>query len=319
MGIKNLKKRLVEIGKIKTGGKNPNKQYKGGDGEMHRAPVKFDYFVVTGLDKDEKDNFIPDPEITKELGTKPKQLDILLLSDSLDNNFMTSYAMYQGNKCVCRGDGEKASRKFTLDEKGKELKEPYYKEVECNNESCPFFKSTIKKNKEIPPKCKPSGILSCMLPQTKKIGGVYKYRTTSWNSIVNIASSMEAIKLMTGGVLFGIPLRMELIEKQTEEHGKIKVVNIVYMGDIQQLQIEAGRQKQLRLDGSVSMTAQNALIKSSGIMEDKDDEADIQAEFSPVEESDEPGTDGDGLAGKLNETETDDKKKTGENGEIGLF
>lgn len=289
MGIKNLNKRLVEIGKIKIGGKNPDKQYKGKDGEMHRAPVKFDYFLVTDLSKDEKDNFIPNAEIMKKLGATPKELDIFLLSDDIDNNFMTSYALYQGNKCVCRGDGETATRKISKNKDGKELKEPYFTEVKCDPETCEFFKSG---------KCKPNGTLSVMLPQTEKIGGVYKFRTTSWNSIVNITSSLEAIKLMTGGVLFGLLLKMELIEKQTEEHGKIKVVNIVYAGSIEKLQIEAGKQKQLRLDGSVSMTEQNKLIKSSGILTPEDE----PDEFYFEDETDEKGADPDILSAKIEET-----------------
>ena len=104
MAIKNLNRRLVEIGKIKIGGKNPNKENKGANGP-YRLPVKFDHFKVTDLDKDDKDNFIPNAEIMSKLGDKPKKLDILLLSDDIDNNFPTSYASYQGNKCFCRGDG----------------------------------------------------------------------------------------------------------------------------------------------------------------------------------------------------------------------
>lgn len=293
MGIKNLNRRLVEIGKIKTGGKNPNKTYKGKDGNQHRAPVRWDHFEVTELEKDSKDNFVTNEEIMKELGPSPKALEILLLSDDIDSNFMTSYALYRGSKCVCRGDGEMAQRTYLLDEEGKELPGPEIRPIICDTTTCPFF---------LDGKCKPGGVLSCMLPQTKKIGGVYKYRTHSWNSIVNITSSLEAIKIMTGGVLFGIPLKMELIDKQTEEFGKVKVVNIVFNGDIKQLQIEASRQKQLRIDGSVSMTSQNALVKSSGVLQDQDDPADIQDEFYPEGESKEPGVDGGGLAAHLEDS-----------------
>lgn len=301
MGIKNLNKRLVEVGKIKIGGKNPNKTYNGKDGQKHRAPVKFDHFAITTLEKDNKDNFIIDADIMSELGGKPKALDILLLSDDIDNNFMTSYAMYSGQKCQCRGDGEIATRRYTKDDKGKELASPEYREIKCDTETCPFFQESIVRNKKQPPKCKPSGILSVMLPQTKKIGGVYKFRTTSWNTVINIISSLEAIKLITGGVLFGIPLKMELIEKPTEEHGKVKVVNIIYAGSIQQLQIESGQQKQLRIDGSVSMVKQDSMVKKSGILEDDEPPEDIETEFYPAEETDKPGTDGEDLAQTLAE------------------
>lgn len=267
MTIKNLNKRLVETLKIKIGGKS-EKESTSRKGTKFRAPVKYDHFVVTGLDKDGNDNFIPDEGIMKSLGPKPKKLNILLLTDDVDKNFQTAYAVYKGAKRYCMGDGETAERR---------QEDGTYKSIECNPDTCPIFQSN---------ECKPSGILSCMLPQSEKVGGVAKFRTHSWNSIVNITSSLEAIKLITGGVLFGIPLTMELIEKQTEEHGKVKVVNIVYNGSMQKLQVEAGRQKQLRLDGSVSMESQNRILESSGVLADNDDEADIEAEFYSDEQPD---------------------------------
>ena len=314
MGIKNLNKRLVEVGKIKIGGHGDLRKGKGNKPD-YRLPVKFDHFKVTGMDKDGNDNFIPDPEITKLLGDKPKALDILLLSDNIDNNFMTSYAMYKGKKCACRGDGEIATRRYTVDQKTKkELDKPVYKEIECNTETCPFFNAEK-------PLCKPNGILTCMLPQTNKVGGVHKFRTTSWNSVINITSSLEAIKLITGGVLFGIPLKMELIEKQTEDHGKVKVVNIVYAGSMQKLQIESGRQKQLRIDGSVSMIEQDKIIKTSGIMEDHDNPAEVEDEYY-TEPEPEPerkivpkkkkGTSSKDLGDKLDNKETGSEPKTGD-------
>jgi len=275
MGIKNLNKRLVEIGKIKIGGHGAERKSANGS---YRLPVKFDHFKVTDLEKDDKDNFIPNEEIMKKLGDKPKSLDILLLSDDIDKNFMTSYAMYQGNKCVCRGDGKTASKRIT---KGNEV---FFENIKCDTEACPFAREN---------KCKPNGTLSCMLPQTEKIGGVYKFRTTSWNSIINIKSSLEVVKLLTGGILnpvtgdvdggilAGLNLKMELIDKQTEDHGKIKVVNIIYPGSIEKLQIESGYQKQLRISGSVDMTAQNKLIKDSGILKQSDE----PEEFYPEKEA----------------------------------
>lgn len=263
MPIKNLNKRLVETMKIKIGGKGAERTGKKG---KYRIPVKYDYFVVTGLDKDGTDNFIPDAGIMEALGDKPKKLDILLLTDDIDKNFQTAYAAYKGSKRFCMGDGETAERRQPDDT---------FKQITCDPDTCPVFQSD---------ECKPSGILSCMLPQSEKVGGVAKFRTHSWNSIINITSSLEAIKLITGGVLFGIPLTMELIEKQTEEHGKVKVVNIVYNGSMQKLQLEAGRQKQLRLDGSVSMQSQNAVLESSGVLADNDDPEDIEAEYYTQEE-----------------------------------
>jgi hypothetical protein len=267
MGIKNLSRRLVETHKIKIGGHGAVKKGKNGD---YRLPVKFDHFLVTGLDKDGSDNFITDKVIMDQLGDKPKSLDIMLLSDDIDKNFMTAYQLYQGKTCACRGDGEIASRIKTKDDNGRLFDNPIYHDVPCDPETCDYALSKA---------CKPSGILSVMIPQSAKIGGVAKFRTHSWNSIINILSSLEAIKLITGGILFGIPLKMELIEKQTEKHGKVKVVNVVYSGNTTQLQLEASGQKQLRLGGSVNMQQQNQLIEKSHILDDHDDPNDVEQEF----------------------------------------
>ena len=302
MPIKNLNKRLVETLKIKIGGKGAERDGKKG---KYRLPVKWDHFKVTGLEKDSKDNFIPDAGIMATLGDKPKSLPILLLTDDIDKNFQTAYACYQGSKLYCIGDGETCERRSDKEEGKKDT-------LVCDPDTCPMFQSKA---------CKPSGILSCMLPQSEKVGGVAKFRTHSWNSIINITSSLEAIKLITGGVLFGIPLSMELMEKQTEEHGKVKVVNIVYNGGMQKLQLEAGRQKQLRLTGSVSMDNQNDMLDNSGVLDDHDSPIDVQDEFYTqepeiVEEKSEPkvkGTSAEDLgkkiAGKKVPPKTTEKKE----------
>ena len=270
MAIKNLNKRLVETLKIKIGGKGEERK-KRNSNDTYRLPIKLDYFRVTGLEKDHNDNFIMDKGIMDQLGDKPKSLDILLLTDDIDKNFQTAYACYQGSKCFCMGDGETCERR-TGDGNKKET-------LVCDTETCDMFLSNA---------CKPSGILTCMLPQSEKVGGVAKFRTHSWNSIINITSSLEAIKLITGGVLFGIPLTIELIEKQTEEHGKVKVVNIVYNGTMQKLQLEAGRQKQLRLTGSVSMDNQNSMLDQSGVLDDHDSPVDVEEEFYNKNQEPEP-------------------------------
>ena len=125
MPIKNLNKRLVETMKIKIGGKGAERTGKKGS---YRLPVKWDHFKVTGLEKDNKDNFIPDAGIMATLGDKPKKLDILLLTDDIDKNFQTAYACYQGSKRYCMGDGETAERR---EEKGKD--NIVYTKVECTS------------------------------------------------------------------------------------------------------------------------------------------------------------------------------------------
>jgi hypothetical protein len=52
-----------------------------------------------------------------------------------------------------------------------------------------------------------------LIEGTKRIGGVWKFRTTSWNTVNAILSSLALIKTITGGPLAGIPLHLVLSPK----------------------------------------------------------------------------------------------------------
>jgi len=107
--IKNgLIPRLAEVGKIKIGGKGETRKSK--DGKPYQLPIRFNHFVVTTTEKGENGNFVINHDIMKKLGNEPKEISIRLPFDDIDMNFYTSFQYYHGSKCVCRGDGEKATR-----------------------------------------------------------------------------------------------------------------------------------------------------------------------------------------------------------------
>ena len=262
--ILDLSPRLAEIGKIKIGGKSI-KKIKSRSGNDWQPPVKFDHIVVTKLTRDAHGNLEKDMDIMKAIGDNTREIPIILLYDEISMNFRTSYAYYTSRSCVCRGDGKNANRMIKNDKN--ELIET---EVTCPGTNCPEVQNK---------KCKPNGILSAILPMKKKVGGVYKFRTTSWNSVQNILSALAYIAHQTGGKLAGIPLQLEMVTKNTEKHGNVETMNLVYNGVESDLQkaalIETTRREKYKLD--IKQYEKKAI--ESGAVDDNDDPAEIEAEF----------------------------------------
>lgn len=218
--IKGLTPRLAECGKIKIGIKG--KLTTSAKGNQFRAPQKLDHFIVTTMEKTEGDDFKQDEELMKKIGSWDNfggyhctEIPVRLPYDDPTLNFPTSYAYYDSAACKCRGDGETA---VTAEGEA----------IECNPEICKYAKEN---------KCKPNGVLSLILDDAPRVGGVYKFRTTGWNSINNIYSSMEFIRGLTNGFLAGLPLMLTLTPKHTTVPGTktpttIYMVNLEYRGSL---------------------------------------------------------------------------------------
>jgi hypothetical protein len=283
--IKNLNPRLAEVGKIKIGMKGALKKSQGG--KEFRLPVKLDHFLVTTTDKGPDGNFIHDKVVMKALGDTPTEIPIRLLFDDIDMNFFTSYQYYHGRKCLCRGDGEKAER---VHQAGKPKEN--IKTIQCNFEKCEFAKKG---------KCKVSGILSCSLPDSEYLGGVYRFRTHGWNSVSGILAALQFFQSNTNGVLQGLPLKLKFMKKSTEEHGNVPMVTIV-LDKIELLEMRqlAVREARDRMKLGVDIKQIEIAAVQTGFMEDTDDPADVQQEFYPEDEQD-PGTSADDLEAALND------------------
>ena len=252
---------LKEIGKIKIGRKGETRQGKSGE---YRLPEKFDHFEVVTLIKDEHNNFIPD-KIMGSLDSDPKELDIILLYNDPTLNFYTRYNEYKGGKRQCSGDGKIATDINDV-------------KLSCNPETCPKF---------ISKRCKPNGVLSVILTKSPRLGGVYKFRTTGWNSIRSILSSMMFLQTATGGTLAGIPLKLTLTPQQAQPKNSptshtIYVVNIEFAGTMEQLLNETIKTIQTRH----AMQADIQRLESTARLaldapESEEEIEDIQAEFYP--------------------------------------
>lgn len=265
---------LAEVGKIKTGFKGP--VIKSKKGNPFQPPKKIDHFIITTTVRDkETGNLVQDTDLMKKLPADSngeiKEIKIRLPFDSIDKNFFTQYQAYESRKCFCRGDGEKASRK---DKDGKVT------DIVCNPEKCEFFQKG---------KCKVSGILSAFIPESGVFGGVYKLRTHSYNAVASILGALQYISENAGGILQGIPLKLVLLKKTTEEHGDVIYPTVVLdLTEMQGLRTIAIAEKENRKAIGFNMKETEEEAVKSGFFKETDTEEDIAEEFYPEEQKDEP-------------------------------
>jgi hypothetical protein len=257
--IPDLTPALAEIGKIKIGYLG-EKRTKGG----RRLPEKLDHFELGTLMKDEDGGVVMDEVMTNAIGEDKTELDISLCYDEPALNFPTFYAAFTQSKLACMGDGRKAWQRQEDGER---------KEIVCDRKQC-----TLAKDK----KCKPYGRLSVILTPANRIGGTYVFRTTSWNSLRNILSSMAFIRNQTGGILAGIPLKLKLraataVPNALGRRVKIYVVNMEYVGTMEHLKQDATAEIKRRKMLGFSMHELEQVQKGA-IKEHVHEEAEAEAE-----------------------------------------
>ncbi len=95
-----------------------------------------------------------------------------------------------------------------------------------------------------------NGALSVIIDGVEVVGGVWKFRTTSYNTIMGVLGGLALIKKVTGGPLAGIPLRMKISPKTVvsptdNKVQNVHVVSLEYKGSPEGLQ-ELGYQKALQ-------------------------------------------------------------------------
>jgi len=291
--IKNgLTKRFAEIGKIKIGGKGEVRKSK--DGKEYQLPVRFEHFVVTTTEKGKDGNFLINKKVMEKLGEKPKEIPIRLLFDDMDMNFYTKFQYYHGKKCVCSGDGEKAER---IDKDGNKNK------ITCDPYSCEFL---------LGEKCKPSGILSCHIPHSMEIGGIFRFRTHSWNTISSIMAALEYFSENTNGVLQGLPFKLQFLKKATAEHGNVNIVTLVLDGvEMMKMRELAYIEYENRMKLGIDMKMIENQAKENGLLDDTDDPEDIEVEFYTQETDIEPvGSTSDETLDKLKDTDKKEEIKS---------
>ena len=282
MMIKNLCPGLMEMGKIKIGNKGAVRQ--SASGSNWQAPQKLDHFLITTNERGKDNNFLLDTGLHKLFGDAPKSIPVRLIYDDISLNFATRYICYYGKTVFCSGDGECATR-LQKDGSTKQIICP------CERQD-PKFAGDDGKGKG---KCKINGILSVIIDGAQAVGGVWKFRTTSYNSVVGILSSLALIQRITGGRLAGIPMNMTVSPKTVQDpvagnQQTIYVVGLQYAGTIDTLR-DTGYQiamteakhgiSMARIEEDARLMLTHTPAAGTGLGDDLD--ADVIEEFYPEE------------------------------------
>lgn len=269
-----LAPRLAEVGRIKIGGLGEKRKAK--NGNDFQLPVRFDHFVITKMERGPDGNFARDEQIHKVVGDKPTELRVVLLANDPELNFRTELAFYAGAKCLCRGDGERAEE---VQANGTRIS----RECPCPRLDMHNEEKTKCKPHEEKTKCKPHGVLSVILAESTIAGGVWRFSTTSWNTVRNLTSSLKFLSLCTGGKLAGIPLILRYYKKQaTKPDGSpttIGVVGLFFAGSTASLLDSAIQQEKMRIGANIQLETLEAQMRRE-----------VMANPGPVMDDDEAGS-----------------------------
>ena len=274
-----LKPRLFEVGKIKIGEKGAETQ--SSKGTKFQPPKKLDHFIVTTAQRGDNGNFLHDiplmEKIAKETGQHPlklQRLPVTVLHNDIAGNLHCFRGYYTRRRCICKcpidlANPEKQQKATFYHEDGN-----VRAEGDCNPDKCQYWKDD---------KCKLSGILSVIIRSAPTIGGVWKYRTTSHNTIRALLGSKHLIKSMTGGLLSGLDLDMVLAPMTTakSDGGQVTifVVRLEYPASFQELKDHA--LKMLKAQTSTDREIR-ALLEGPEIFEETpQDQQDVGEEFYP--------------------------------------
>ena len=200
-------------------------------GADYQPPVKLDYLLITTMERGPDNNFLPDMEARAKFGEKPTNIPVRLLYDDPALNMPSRLAAYKGKTLWCTGDGEVAMR---VTDDGKDRRP-----VSC---PCPLSDPAYQGSG---PKCKINASLSVIIRGLGGVGGVWKLRTTSYNTVTSIASSMEYIRTITGGPLAGLPLVLSMRVKAATNPVDgapvtIYVADLMFEGADEEALMEAG-------------------------------------------------------------------------------
>lgn len=284
MLVKGLTPRLPERGKIKIGIKGQWIESK--EGNSFQPPKKLDHFIITKTvrGEDKLANFVEDTALMTLLkgeyadpDGKLRRIPIRLLFNDIGLNVQTRYAAYKGRKTLlCSGDGKSATKN---DGKGG------FTEVECPcKHKDPVYQAEHPKET----KCKLTTRFQCEIVGCEEVGGVFIFRSTSYNIGVELPSSIAYIDTLTTGVLIGLDLTL-VIGPRTTEKGIIHVVTVIYKGSrtdlkeaaIKLLESDTVYSKRHEL---VEIRARKMLVSTNELQEYLGDNAeDITAEHYPEE------------------------------------
>ena len=296
--IKILGTGLPVIGYAKIGQSSPK------ESRLRGAPERYDHIELTGRERDSIGRLVPDLPLMKQLveseeiptcggcerskelgfpGGLPRRLPIYLPYNKLDLNLPNRLALYRSGTAFCVGDGEKGQRLKVITEARGDGQPAVFGPPEpfgpCGP-GCLDFEGG---------RCKPNAKLQFILATQKNVGGVFQFKTTSWNSIRNLIGSLEMIQTATGGMLQWIPLFFDVSPQTVQPKGGGRaniayIARVTFPGTPQQLLETVRDTLQLRAPLMAEIRQLEASIERGVDWKEPPEEAaDVEAEFYPEE------------------------------------
>lgn len=174
-----------------------------------KAPMKLDFIIFLRKTNDGSglnSTWEIDPVLTKHYGKDPREVEIILLSDDIEEVFQSRLAWFTASQLKCWGDGENATRRTAEHPDG----EPWAPEQSPCGRECPDYQKGD---------CKPSGDLRFMLADFPRLGSVARLHTSSHRSIQQIHSALQQLQIVTGGRLAGIKASLVVRQEKTSYMG----------------------------------------------------------------------------------------------------
>lgn len=174
------------------------------DGEKRSSgvPKELDYLKICNTKKS-GNNFEQNKEAINIYKDTPKEIDITLMFDEIEKNFLHWFVAYSGDKIICEGNGEECYYYGMTGDKAP-------KKDSCLGGECLY---ADKRG------CRPYGILNCQIKGLEEVGGCAKYRPKGFKKVKAILNSLKVIKTQTGGILAGIPLKL-VIQPYADDYEK---------------------------------------------------------------------------------------------------
>lgn len=170
----------------------------------------------------ETQHFVSPPEVEAVYGPEAVELDVILPNDDPGIVFPQKLAEYgSGSGLRCHGNGEQAKR---LNDQTKQ-----WEPCVC---PCPRLKSAQN------PKgtCTEKSDLMVILPMVS-MGGCYQIKTSSFHSTMNINSSLDMVRAMTGRISM-LPMKLRRVPQETHHDGRKQthyVLNLILNATWQQV------------------------------------------------------------------------------------
>lgn len=175
-------------------------------------PRRLPYF--TFLKPQPDGTFTHDFDAIERHGPKPTAIDIVFLSNE---PFKSSFQMWTASELKCSGNGRDAQRVLSMAQtdsekrlaaEAKQMGSKTFPVNECYLSGCPYSKESTANGKTVPPPCKIGTDLEFQLANDLRVGAKAFLHSTGFRTTAYLFSSLESVKMLTGGHLIGVPMKL---------------------------------------------------------------------------------------------------------------